>query len=163
RPVASIAGTMTLRDIAPDGRALASRDTQQLEMAALVEGESSPRNLTWLDWSRVVDISPDGRVVLFDESGVAGGSQSTVYLHRLDDRSTVRIGSGVAMAFAPDGKAVLTTDTENRTRLRLIPLGDGKPQELPPSHLEYQWARYFPDGKALLALANEPERPLRLY
>ncbi|HJZ77068.1 MAG TPA: winged helix-turn-helix domain-containing protein [Vicinamibacterales bacterium] len=163
RQVASIAGTMTLRDIAPDGRTLASRDTQQLEMAAFIEGESAQRNLTWLDWSRVADISPNGRMVLFDESGVAGGSQYTVYLHRLDDGSTVRVGPGVAMAFSPDGRAVLTGDTENRTRLRLFPLGDGKQQELPLSGLEYQWARYFPDGKSLLALASEPGGPLRLY
>jgi DNA-binding winged helix-turn-helix (wHTH) protein/Tol biopolymer transport system component len=163
RQVASIAGTMTLRDIAPDGRGLASRDTQQLEMAALVDGEPSQRNLTWLDWSRVADISPDGRVVLFDESGVAGGSQYTVYLHRLDDRSTVRVGSGLAMTFSPNGRAVLAGDTEDRTRLRLVPLADGKPEELTPSGLEYQWAKYFPDGKSLLALANEPGGPLRLY
>src|SRR5262249_11761616 len=51
----------------------------------------------------------------------------------------------------------------NRTRLRLVPLGDGKQQELPPAGLEYQWARYFPDGKSLLALANEPGGALRLY
>jgi hypothetical protein len=44
-----------------------------------------------------------------------------------------------------------------------MPLGEGAPTELPPTGLEYQWARYFPDGRRLLALANEPGQPLRLF
>jgi hypothetical protein len=34
---------------------------------------------------------------------------------------------------------------------------------MPATGLEYQWARYFPDGQRLLALANERNGPLRLY
>jgi len=56
RPVAQIAGVMTLRDIAPDGSALVSRDTARLEMAAVREGEATDRDLSWLDWSRVADV-----------------------------------------------------------------------------------------------------------
>jgi hypothetical protein len=166
RSVAHIPGTLTLRDIAVDGRALASRDTEQLEMAAVIDGEASPRNLSWLDWSRVADISADGRDILFDESGLAAGIRYKIYRHRLDDRSTVRLGEGSAMAFSPDRKFALTLTLEPRTRFRLVPLADGAAQsiiELPETGLEYQWARYFPDGKRLLALASEPDRPLRLY
>ncbi len=52
RPVAQIAGTMTLRDIAPDGRLLTSRDTELLEMITRVideAGHATDRNVTWLD------------------------------------------------------------------------------------------------------------------
>jgi DNA-binding winged helix-turn-helix (wHTH) protein len=163
RSVTHIPGTVTLRDIAADGRALTSRDTEQLEMAALVEGETVTRNLSWLDWSRVADISLDGRLVLFDESGVGGGAQNIVYVHRLDDGSTMRVGPGVAMAFSPDGRSALTRNTQDRTRLRHVPLGEGPGEDLPISGLHYQWVRYFPDGRRLLALASEGERPLRLY
>ncbi len=166
RSVAQIAGTMTLRDIAPDGRALVTRETEQLEMAAVVAGESGQRNLSWLDWSRVADISADGRLILFDESGVAAGSHYMIYLHRSDIHSTVRLGEGRAMALSPDGKFALTLGVEPRTRFHLVPLADGASGtvvDLPVTGLEYQWARYFPDGKRLLALANEPDRPLRLY
>ncbi len=166
RSVAQIAGAMTLRDIAPDGRALVTRETEQLEMAAVVAGERAPRNISWLDWSRVADISPDGRQILFDESGVAAGVSYKIYRHRLDDRSTVRLGEGSAMAFSPDGKFVLTLSVEPRTRFHLVPIADTSAAaavDLPETGLEYQWARYFPDGKRLLALASEPDRPLRLY
>jgi WD40 repeat protein len=163
RSVSHIPGTLTLRDIAPDGRALTSRDTEQLEMAAVLDGEATARNLSWLDWSRVADISPDGRMVLFDESGVGGGAHYIVYVHRLDDGSTVRIGPGVAMAFSPDGRFALTLGTDDRARLRHTPLGDGPGEDLPISGLQYQWVRYFPDGRRMLALASEGESPLRLY
>lgn len=163
RPLAQIAGVMTLRDIAPNGSALASRDTARLEMAAVREGEATDRDLSWLDWSRVADVSNDGRLVLFDESGVAGGPQYSVYLRRLDDDSTTQLGDGLGMGLSPDGKYALTLSPRDRARFRLLPIGEGKPIELPPTGLEYQWARYFPDGQHLLALANEPGKPLRLY
>jgi hypothetical protein len=101
--------------------------------------------------------------VLFDESGIGAGPQYLVYVHRLDNGSTVRLGPGRAMAFSPDGRFVLILGTEDRTQFRLLPLEDGKAVELPRTGLEYQWARFFPDGQRLIALANEPGRPLRLY
>ena len=70
------------------------------------------------------------------------------------------------MAFSPDGRFALTLSLEPRTRFHLVPLADGAAAtvvDLPETGLEYQWARYFPDGKRLLALASEPDKPLRLY
>jgi hypothetical protein len=67
------------------------------------------------------------------------------------------------MSLSPDGKSALTLRPRDRSRFRLLPLDQGKPIELPPTGLEYQWARYFPDGRRLLALASEPGKPLRLY
>jgi len=163
RSIAQIAGTMTLRDIAPDGRALATRDTELLEMAAIVDGRDQQQNLSWLDWSRVADVSADGTLVLFDESGVAAGAHYVVYVRRMDDGSTMRLGEGRAMALSPDGRYALILGAGSAGRFRLAPLAEGTPSELPPTDLEYQWARYFPDGKRLLALANEKDRPLRLY
>jgi eukaryotic-like serine/threonine-protein kinase len=161
RPVTQIAGAMTLRDISADGSVLVSRDTTLLELAAVIEGKQ--RNLTWLDWSRVADLSPDGTVVLFDEEGVAAGPEYAIYVHHLGEGSTMRVGEGTAMALSPDGKAVLAGGTRDRTRLRLLPLGHGAVRDLPSTGLEYQWVRFFPDGSRLLALASEPGQPLRLY
>src|SRR6266511_5084136 len=115
RPVAQNAGVLTLRDIAPDGTALLSRDTARLEMAGVREGEAQ-RDLSWLDWSRVADVSADGRLVLFDESGAAGGPQYSVYLRRLDDDSTRQLGDGLGMGLSPDGKYALTLSPRDRSR-----------------------------------------------
>jgi WD40 repeat protein len=161
RPITQIAGAMTLRDINADGTLLLSRDTVQLELTAVVGDES--RNLTWLDWSRVADVSSDGSVVLFDEQGVAATAEYPIYIHRLEDGSTMRVGEGTAMALSPDGAAVLAGGTRDRGQLRLLPIGTGTIRELPRSGLEYQWVRFFPDGRRLLTLAGEPSKPLRLY
>ena len=131
RPIAQTAGTLTLRDVAPDARILASRETRLLEMAAVVEGERAPRNLSWLDWSRVADVSGDGRCVLFDEGRVAAGGGFLVYLYRFEDGSTVRLGEGRAMALSPDGRSALTLHPEERTRLRLLPLGRASRSSFP--------------------------------
>ena len=163
RPVTRIAGALTLRDVAADGRALASRETERLEMALIDTASGAQQDLSWLDWSRVVDISADGRSVLFDETGVAGAPDYLVYLRRLNDDSTVRLGVGLGMALSPDGKQALTLRPTDRTRFRLLPIDGGTPVEMEPSGLEYQWARYFPDGQRLLVLANERGQPLRLF
>lgn len=162
RPVAQIAGTMTLRDINSEGTVLLSRDTTQLELAAVV-GDDDQLNLTWLDWSRVADLSPDGSTLLFDEEGIAAGPEYAIYIHRLGDGSTMRVGDGTAMALSPDGTTVLAGGTRDRGRLQLLPIGHGTVRELPRTGLDYQWVRFFPDGRRLLALAGEPGQPLRLH
>lgn len=163
RPITQIAGTLTLRDIAPDGSALATRDTEQLEMAAIDAPTDRQRDLSWLDWSRVADLSADGQVVLFDETGTGGGPDSRVYVRRLQDDSTVRLGEGLGLALTADGTVALTVNVKDRTRVRRVPL-DGRPSEdLPPTGLAYQWARFFPDGRRLLVQATEGDGPVRLY
>jgi hypothetical protein len=102
-------------------------------------------------------------MILFDESGVAAGAQYQVYIRHLKDDSAVRLGEGRAMAFSPDGRFVLTLGTEERTRFHVVPVREGTSHEVAPNGLEYQWARYFPDGKRLLTLANIPGQPLRLF
>jgi hypothetical protein len=67
------------------------------------------------------------------------------------------------MAFSPDANAALLLQADDRTRLRILPIGDGEPRQLDPCGLEFQWAKFFPDAKSLLALANAPGDRLRLY
>lgn len=163
RPMTQIAGTLTLLDIAPDGSALATRDTEQLEMAAVDTVTDRQRDLSWLDWSRVADVSADGQVVLFDETGTGGGPDSRVYIRRLRDDSTVRLGEGLGLALTVDGSAALTVNLKDRTRLRRVPLDGRPPEDLFSTGLAYQWARFFPDGRRLLVQATESDGPVRLY
>jgi Tol biopolymer transport system component len=162
RPVAQAPGTLTLRDIAADGRTLVSRESRSLEMSGRLSGDSSDRDFSWLDWSRVADVTSEGRLILFDESGEAAGSHTLVYVQNTADRSIIRLGEGVAMAFAPDGRSALLA-TEDRRHLRFVPVAGGPARDLPDAGLTYQWAKFFPDGERILALASEPRKGLRLY
>lgn len=163
RLVGKMQGSVSLRDISSSGRILVSRDSRRLEMTALLPGETAERDISRLDWSRAVDISTDGRLILFDESGTASGGKYVSYLYRATNHSVIRLGDGLAMAFTPDGKSALLLQADNRQRLHLISLAGGAAHEIEPCGLEYQWAKFFPDGKTLLALASESSGRLRLY
>ncbi|MBI3695292.1 MAG: winged helix-turn-helix domain-containing protein [Acidobacteria bacterium] len=163
RPISQAPGVLTLRDVAPDGRVLITSDTRRLEMAGRIRQEAVERNLSWLDWSRVQKVSADGGLVLFDENGEGAASESVVYIHYTDGGSTVRVGEGRAMDLSPNDKTVLTMSLDERTRFRLLPLAGGPPRDLPPTGLQCQWARFFPDGRRLLVLGNKPGKGLRLY
>ena len=59
RPLVGSPGLITLRDVGRDGRALITRDTMRVAINALVPGATGERELSWLDWSRL--LGPDGR------------------------------------------------------------------------------------------------------
>lgn len=162
RAVAQAPGVLTLRDIAPDGRVLITRDIRRLEMAGQLAGESGQRDFSWLDWSRVQEVGRDARLVLFDESGEGASPHSFVYLHHTRDGTTTRLGEGIAMGLSPDENSALVV-TEDHQHLQLIPVNGGAVRRLRDSGLRYQWVRFFPDGGRLLTLASRPQEGLRLY
>jgi eukaryotic-like serine/threonine-protein kinase len=161
REIRQAPGVMTLRDISPAGHVLISRDTARLEMAGKLRNEHNERSLSALDWSRVQDISADGSLVLFDESGEGAGDPS-LYISRASGGGSVRIGEGRAMGFSPDNTEVLALDGAGE-HLRLLSLTGAAPRTLPSAGLTYQWARFFPDGRRLLVLGSEAGKPLSLY
>ncbi len=162
RLVAQYPGLFTLRDISRDGRILMTGDTRRLEMAGLIDGFHSERPLSWLDWSRVQSLSRDGKMVLFDEGGEAVGSRPATYLKRAQPDSVSRVGDGSAQGFSPDDRFVLILDALERSQLSLIPVAGGQPRRIPPTWLQYQWARFLPDGRRLIVLGGESGGPLGL-
>ncbi len=157
------AGNLWVSDISPDGRALVGRGGSRLEMAAGSLDSPTAEDISWLDWSSVKDVSRGGELVLFEENGDGVAGKSVVFLHRRSDKSTVRLGSGMAMALNHDGTEALVLDDTDRTALRMLPIGPGKPRDLPRSGLTFQWARFYPGGRSMIALASQGEEPLRLY
>ena len=162
RAVGQAPGMLTLRDIARDGRLLLTIEARRLEIAGWIAGDPGERTLSLTDWSRVQQLSADGGLLLFDESGEGAGPHTLSYLRRTRTGEIVRLGEGVAQALTADGSAALLL-SESRTRLRLVPTSGGAGRDLPASGLQYQWARLFPAGDRLLALANRPKQPLRLW
>jgi DNA-binding winged helix-turn-helix (wHTH) protein/WD40 repeat protein len=162
RTVADAPGVLTLRDIAPDGQVLVSRDVRRLEISGQLAGEKVEKDLSWLDWSRVQEISSDGRVILFDESGEAAGGHPMAYVRKTADGAVTRLGDGFASALSPDGRFALLIAPDHR-HLNLVPIEGGKPRTVPEAGLSYQWVKYLPDGQHLLTLANLPSEGLRLY
>src|SRR5262249_48415835 len=118
------------------------------------------RNLTWLNWSFPNDISADDQSVVFDEQNV---EPQAVYLRKLDGSPAVRIGSGAAVGFSPDGRWVLATTDLQNGEFTLLPPGAGEPRVLPKTGINAQSAAWFPDGRRFLISGNEPGHGSRLY
>ena len=163
RHVAGFPGGVTLLDIARDGRVLFNRINWRREIVGLAPGESRERNLTWLDWSFPVDLSRDGKFLLFVEQneGARGGYLS--YLRKTDGSPAVLLGQAFAWGLSPDGKWALTVGGVGSQQLTLLPAGPGQPKPLPEAGITYQGANWFPDGRRVLLMGNEPARGVRLY
>jgi Tol biopolymer transport system component len=159
-----VAGNLTVHDIAPDGRALVVRDTPRIGVLGLFPGAEKEQEMTWLDWSVARDLSPDGRTLLFFESGEGGGTGYSVYVRRTDGSPPIRLGNGTGECISPDGRWVLSiTDSSKDPKLVAYPTGAGEPRRLPTEGLAAQTADWTPDGKQIVFSANEPGRGVRIY
>jgi len=163
RLVFSAPGVLRLLDVSRNGRVLLSRDDEAITMAGQLPGDTAEKDLSWFDCSLVEDISADGNLVVFTESGEATGAHYWVYLHNRSTNATTRIATGRAMALSPDASHVLTYDPANPSSLGLIPLADGPQLRVQGNGFVYQWAQFFPDGRSLLVAGAYPGQPLGLF
>jgi Tol biopolymer transport system component/predicted Ser/Thr protein kinase len=149
-----------LADIARDGRVLCSVNSSRREIVGFSAGDKSERNLTWLNWSFPIDISSDGRTVLFDEQNI---QPIGIYLRKLDGSPAVRIGEGASIGFSPDGRSVLAIRELEGGQFTLLPTGAGEPKLLGKTGINCQSAMWLPDGRRILISGNEPGHGSRLF
>jgi Tol biopolymer transport system component len=154
---------LVLRDVSRDGRLLVDSIQGRFGISALAPEERTERDLSWLDWSRVEDLSADGRTILFSEEGAGGGPNASVYIRRTDGSPAVRLGEGYATALSSDGKWAITLP-EDGSHLVLLPTGTGEKRVIRyPGVQSILKVRSFPDDSRMLLLAKAEKRDLRLY
>jgi len=165
RRVWRVPGILVVHDISRDGRALVGRANWRREMVGRFPGEATERNLSWLDWSFPVDLSKDGRSVLFEEQNVTEpNGNSAIYLRGTDGSPAVRLGSGQAMGLSPDGKwALALVNAGEAEDLVLLPTGAGEPRTLPRGSIKYQAGSWLPNGRGVVLSGHEPGHGSRLY
>jgi Tol biopolymer transport system component len=165
RKVLSVPGGFTLQDIAPDGRVLATMDSERLAMEWTGKG-NKVQDLSWYDWSVAKDISRDGQWVLFEESGEPTGPNYAVAIRKLDGSPPIRLGEGSAGGLSPDGKWAAVVFTGTPQRLTLLPVGPGQPRQVPLpglQHLQNGGAHFLADGKRIVVEGNQTGRPGRSF
>ncbi len=161
RTIANVPGGMWLQDIR-NGVALTITHQIRLGIRGLAPGAKEEKELGWLGWAELRDVSRDGKEVLFEEEGDGGGRDYTVFLRDMDGSPPVRMGSGVGQAISPDGKWVITKPAKEGP-LSLVPTGAGEARQLTHDHVQYESAHYLPDGKQLLAVGIEAGHGVRDY
>jgi len=156
-------GPVQLEDLAADGRVLINRFTWQTGIRYLAPGAQQERDLSWLDWSRIADLSPDGQLLLFSEFGEGAGPEGAVYFRKTDGSPAVRLGTGGGLGLSADGKWALTM-SRSRQELRVLPVGVGESRtiKLPDGFDRYQSGQWLPDGR-LLIIALEHGHDPKVY
>ena len=159
RVVFTAPGSLTLWDVAADGRVLLSWDEERRSLVGVAPGQTVARELSWFDDSGLADISDDGQLLLFSD-------RFDVYL-RDTNGVTLPIPLGLNDAYAddlsPDAKWVLAT---KRTVDELViqPIGVGKRQVVPRHNIvSYNGARWLPGARRILFSGKESGKDLRSY
>jgi eukaryotic-like serine/threonine-protein kinase len=166
RRVLTVAGGLSLRDISRDGRVLISRDDEQLGIVFAGPGESEPRELPWEDMSMVMDISPDGKRILFGAEGENSGFSYQVGLRPTDGSAPVILGAGGAQSLSPDGKWALSIMPQPDDKIVLLPTGAGSPKTLERGaveHYVHSGAKWFPDASQIVFAGYEAGHGARCY
>jgi dipeptidyl aminopeptidase/acylaminoacyl peptidase len=167
RLVMALPGLANILDLAPDGRVLLSTGDLRGDVVAWGPGDERERLLSWLEFPRSLNFSPDGRTIFFSESGQGGGAQgSALYARGIDGAPAVRLGEGFGLDVSADGRLVAALGRSRgglSRELRAIPAGPGESRTWYSGTLECQTARWFPTGDALLVAGREPGKPLRLW
>ena len=150
RPLLTGAGSLNLQDVAPDGRVILSNGGRRLSMIAKAPGATEEKDLAWMDYSWPVDISEDGRTIIFSEQGVAGGPGYAVYLRGADGSPAVRLGKGDGHSLSHDGRWAIANDLSTHT-LMLLPTRTGQPRTIPKHGITaYTWAGFFPGDRRIV-------------
>jgi len=158
-------GFVILHDISRDGRVLMTHENVRVGIIGLPPNETKERDLSWLDGSFARDMSADGKTLLFDEELESTGLTANVYVRKMDGSPAIRLGEGYAIALSPDGKWALTSLRHTSTlQLVLLPTGVGEPRPLPIDRIiPREVGAWFPDGKRILFVGNEPGHEPRCY
>jgi Tol biopolymer transport system component len=163
RILTKVPGTLTLNDISRTGRVLMVRDEWRLGIIALAPGQTKEQDLSYQDFSAIRALSPDGRTLLFDESGEAGGTAGVAYLRKMDGSPPVRLADATSLSLSADGKWVLALAFQGPNQFMLIPVGTGESRTLPAMPLNVHWGNWLPNKREFLFSASEAGHGSRIY
>ncbi len=154
-------GSIAIWDVSPDGKALITNMEWRQEMMFRGPTDARERELSWLDWSLPTDISPDGKLIVFSETGEGVAGNPVVYLRETSGAPAAKLGPGMTGTFSPDGQTVVSVDPSN-TVITLYPVGPGRPKRIALKGYTIASAGLLEDGRIWFD-GNEPSHGRRLY
>ena len=152
---------LRIEDVAPDGAVLATEQLERSEIGLSGAGGGEQSILTWGYWVSAVARVTDQGSALFSESAPVAAEKGPMptqpewALFRRFDRNAAQIlGLGVPLDLSPDGRSALVISPDSRT-LTALPIGPGQSKPVLTQGMEVRAARWFRDGKRLLATSRD--------
>jgi eukaryotic-like serine/threonine-protein kinase len=156
RMLLRLPGLTRLLDVSRDGRVLISSDRWRATLAFRGPKDTRERDLSWFDYSLLLDMTPDGKTVIFCESGNSSASTYFLYLRKTDGSPGLRLGEGEFGGLSPDGKWVLTANGVSTAKLAMLPVGSGEIRYLTDFNLKhFASPGWTPDGSHVVFAAND--------
>jgi len=152
RVVLRLPGIIRLHDVSRDGRVLLSKESWRSGLLFRGATDRKERDLSWLDYATLRDISSDGSLLSFDDWGSAAGASGLAFLRKTDGSPALKLGQYGEPILSPDAKQVLALNatTVNLVGFVLLPTGVGEIQKVSVPGIQQTASQGFmPDGKAI--------------
>jgi eukaryotic-like serine/threonine-protein kinase len=162
RVLLSTPASIILQDVSKDGRVLVTNTELRMKLLFHGSGDRAERELSWLDWSLLWSLSPDGKYVAFFETGEGAGAAQLSYLRETNGAPAVLLGNGASPTLSPDGRSVVVNVRQPPT-ITIYPVGAGQTQEVAVPGFTIAMAGLMPDGKRLWFNGNEQSHGRRYY
>ena len=146
-----------LSDISETGQLLLVSSSGGMTLQLVTPG-APPRDYTWLGFTFVADVAPDGKSVLFMDGG-ATGRNSGLWVRPLNGDDASRLTDGDPGKFSPDGKWVVTTSQtiSGPSQLVLVPAAGGDARPVTSSAATHTEPSFL-DSHTLLFVQSEGDR-----
>jgi eukaryotic-like serine/threonine-protein kinase len=160
----AVPGRVYLQDISPNGQLLVQQGIARRGIVLSTSDGKSERDLSWLDFGYLRDISHDSKMILFEEEGRASQGYQ-LFVRNVDGSPAIPVGEGYGLAISPDKHWALGQKlVEPRDEIWLFPIGPGEARRLTPANLNpYVAASFLSDSKRILYVAAEADRPPRTW
>jgi hypothetical protein len=152
RVVLRLPGTLRLHDVSRDGRMLLSKESWRSGLQFRGPVDKKERDLSWLDYATLRDISTDGSWISFDDWGSAAGASGLAFLRKTDGSPAIKLGQYSEPILSPDARRVLALNatTVNLVNFVLLPAGVGEIEKVNSTGMQETASQGFmPDGKAI--------------
>jgi serine/threonine protein kinase/Tol biopolymer transport system component len=165
RHIYSAAGLPLIDDMFANGDVLmtVSQTRMRMESSTRSQGAAGAVDLSWMDWSLARDLTKDGSMVLFDETGAGAGPALGVFVRSIDGSPAIRLSDGVTSSFSPDGKHVFVSNFRSANDAAIVPTGPGQSRPLSMGGLTVTFGDWLPDGQSLVLNGTREGEGRHLY
>jgi dipeptidyl aminopeptidase/acylaminoacyl peptidase len=154
RTLLAAPGMLEIHDVARGGGILVAQVQARAQAFGGRVGGASERNLSWLEDSRVADISPDGALALLSVDSERESGVPAAYLRSMDGSPPVRLGAGKPEELSRDGRWALAIRGH---ALVALPTAAGEERVLATGLSSILEGRWLPDGLHVLVVGTDPD------